>query len=212
MGRYKGPVCRLCRREGQKLFLKGARCLSAKCALEQRDYPPGQHGVMSRFRHRRPSDYYGQLREKQKVRRIYGVLERQFRRYFRDAARRSGLTGENLLNSLERRLDNVIYRLGFADSRTQARQLAQHGHFTINGRRVTIPSHLVRVGDIVSVREGSRKRVYFKDRAQDLDAQQVPPWLNLDPTNLAAQVVGMPRREDMEMQVSEQLVVEYYSR
>jgi small subunit ribosomal protein S4 len=167
---------------------------------------------MSRFRHRRPSDYYGQLREKQKVRRIYGVLERQFRRYFRDAARRSGLTGENLLSNLERRLDNVVYRLGFADSRAQARQLAQHGHFTINGRRVTIPSCLVRVGDIVAVREGSRKRVYFKDRAQDLDVQQVPPWLNLDPTNLSAQVVGMPRREDMELQVSEQLVVEYYSR
>jgi small subunit ribosomal protein S4 len=170
------------------------------------------HGQMARFRRRRPSDYQRQLREKQKVRRIYGVLERQFRRYFREAERQPGLTGENLLVLLERRLDNVVYRLGFADSRAQARQLVQHGHFTVNGRRTTIPSYLVRPGDVVAVREGSRKRTYFKDRAQVLDAQRVPRWLSLEPETLSARVVGMPEREDVDIPISEQLVVEYYSR
>jgi small subunit ribosomal protein S4 len=212
MARYTGPACKLCRRERQKLFLKGERCYSPKCALERRDYPPGQHGQMSRFRRRRPSDYHRQLREKQKVRRIYGVLERQFRRYFREAERRPGLTGENLLVLLESRLDNVIFRLGFADSRTQARQLVQHGHFTVNGRRVTVPSCLVRVDDTIGVREGSRKRAYFKNRAEVLDEQRVPHWLSLDPATLSARVVGMPERENVDIPVSEQLVVEYYSR
>lgn len=212
MARYIGPVCKLCRREGQKLYLKGARCYTPKCALEQRDYPPGEHGVTARFRRQRPSDYALQLREKQKVRRIYGVLERQFRRYFREAERMPGLTGENLLILLERRLDNVVYRLGFADSRVQARQLVQHGHFTVNGRRVTIPSMLVRPNDIIAVREGSRKRTYFKERAQVLDAQKVPEWLQLDPENLSARVLAMPRREDIDIPINEQLVVEYYSR
>jgi len=212
MARYTGPVCKLCRREGQKLFLKGARCYSPKCALERRDYPPGEHGPMARFRRQRPSDYSLQLREKQKVRRIYGVLERQFRRYFREAERMPGLTGENLLILLERRLDNVVYRLGFADSRAQARQLVQHGHFTVNGRRVTIPSLLVRPNDVIAVREGSRKRTYFKERAELLDGQKVPGWLQLDPTTLTARVLAAPRREDIDVPVNEQLVVEYYSR
>lgn len=212
MARYTGPVCRLCRREGQKLFLKGARCFSPKCALERRDYPAGERGQMARFRRRRPSDYYLQLRERQKARRIYGVLGRQFRRYFREAERRPGLTGENLLILLERRLDNVVYRLGFADSRAQARQLVQHGHFAVNGRRVTIPSYLVRPEDVISVRDGSRKRVYFKERMQLLDAQGAPHWLSLNPTEMSARVVGMPAREDIDVSINERLIVEYYSR
>ncbi len=212
MARYTGPVCRLCRREGQKLFLKGARCTSPKCALEQRDYPPGQHGQVARFRRGQPTDYFRQLREKQKVRRIYGVLERQFHRYFQEAERMPGLTGENLLTLLERRLDNVVYRLGFADSRAQARQLVQHGHFTVNGRRVTIPSHLVRPGDQIAVREGSRNRTYFKERAEMLDERAVPDWLSLDVDDLSARVLAMPRREHVDIPINEQLVVEYYSR
>ncbi len=212
MGRYTGPVCRLCRREGQKLFLKGARCTSPKCALEQRDYPPGQHGQVSRFRRGQPTDYFRQLREKQKVRRVYGVQERQFRRYFQEAERMPGLTGENLLVLLERRLDNVVYRLGFADSRAQARQLVQHGHFTVNGRRVTIPSYLVRPGDRIAMREGSRNRTYFKERAEMLDERAVPDWLSLDVDDLSARVLAMPRREHVDIPINEQLVVEYYSR
>ncbi len=212
MARYTGPVCRLCRREGQKLFLKGARCTSPKCALERRDYPPGQHGQMARFRRGQPTDYFRQLREKQKVKRVYGILERQFRRYFREALRTPGLTGENLLILLERRLDNVVYRLGFADSRAQARQLVQHGHFTVNGRRVTIPSYLVRPGDRIAVREGSRQRPYFRERAEMLDEMRVPDWLSLDTEDLSARVLGMPRREHVDIPINEQLVVEYYSR
>jgi small subunit ribosomal protein S4 len=167
---------------------------------------------MARFRRRRPSDYHRQLREKQKVRRIYGVLERQFRRYFREAERKPGLTAENLLALLERRLDNVVYRLGFADSRAQGRQLVQHGHFVLNGRRTNIPSCLVREGDVIAVREGSRKRTYFKERSQVLDGQRVPQWLDLEPQALSARVVGMPSREDVEIPINENLVVEYYSR
>lgn len=212
MARYTGPVCRLCRREGQKLFLKGARCTSPKCSLERRDYPPGQHGQTGRFRRGQPTDYFRQLREKQKVRRVYGVLERQFRRYFQEAQRMPGLTGENLLILLERRLDNVVYRLGFADSRPQARQLVQHGHFTVNGRRVTIPSYLVRPGDRIAVREGSRNRTCFKERAGMLDEWAVPDWLSLDVDDLSARVLGMPRREHVDIPINEQLVVEYYSR
>ncbi|MBN1955734.1 MAG: 30S ribosomal protein S4 [Anaerolineae bacterium] len=212
MARYRGPVCKLCRLERQKLFLKGERCYSPKCAMERRDYPPGEHGQLARFRRRRPSDYYLQLREKQKVRNVYGVLERQFRRYFRMAERMPGLTGENLLILLERRLDNVVYRLGFADSRAQARQLVQHGHFVVNNRRTTIPSYLIREGDIIAVREGSQKRTYFKNRAEMLDAQHPPHWLSLDPGTLSARVVGKPRREDVDIPFEEGLVVGYYSR
>lgn len=212
MARYTGPVCKLCRREGEKLFLKGARCYSPKCAIERRDYPPGEHGRLARYRRRRPSDYAIQLREKQKLRRIYGVLERQFRRYFREAERLPGLTGENLISLLERRLDSVVYRLGFADSRAQARQLVGHGHFTVNGRRVTIPSILVSQNDVIAVRPESLRKTYFKDRAEMLDSQKTPVWLRLDPDGMSGQVIALPRREDVDVSVNEQVVVEYYSR
>lgn len=213
MARYTGPVCKLCRREGEKLFLKGERCTSPKCPFEKgRDYPPGEHGRMARFRRRRPSDYSRQLREKQKARRIYGVLERQFRRYFREAERRSGLTGENLLVLLESRLDNVVYRLGFADSRSQARQLVQHGHFVVNGHRTNVPSRVIRPQDTIVVRDGSRKRTYFKERVDQLDEGSVPTWLSLDTKNMTGRMVQMPAREDIDMAVDEQLIVEYYSR
>jgi small subunit ribosomal protein S4 len=213
MARYTGPVCKLCRREGEKLFLKGERCRSPKCPFERdRGYPPGEHGRLARFRRRRPSDYSRQLREKQKARRIYGVLERQFRRYFREAERLRGLTGENLLALLESRLDNVIYRLGFADSRAQARQLVQHGHFVVNGRRTNIPSYLVRSQDMITVRNGSRKRTYFRERAKRLDEGTVPVWLSLDAKAMTAQVLKVPTREDIETRLNEQMVVGYYSR
>ena len=213
MARYTGPVCKICRREGEKLFLKGQRCSSPKCPFERdRGYPPGEHGRLSRFRRRRTSDYLRQLREKQKARRIYGVLERQFRRYFREAERRTGLTGENLLILLESRLDNVVYRLGFADSRAQARQLVQHGHFVVNGRRTNIPSYIVRPQDTIAVREASRKRTYFKERAQQLDEGAVLDWLSLDMGTMTARVLNSPAREDIAVPLEEQLIVEYYSR
>lgn len=213
MARYTGPVCKICRREGEKLFLKGQRCFSPKCPFERdRGYPPGEHGRLSRFRRRRTSDYLRQLREKQKARRIYGVLERQFRRYFREAERRTGLTGENLLILLESRLDNVVYRLGFADSRAQARQLVQHGHFVVNGRRTNIPSYIVRPQDTIAVREASRKRTYFKERAQKLDEGAVLDWLSLDAGTMTARVLNSPAREDIAVRLEEQLIVEYYSR
>jgi small subunit ribosomal protein S4 len=167
---------------------------------------------MARFRRRRPSDYSRQLRQKQKARRIYGVLERQFRRYFREAERRSGLTGENLLILLESRLDNIIYRLGFADSRSQARQLVQHGHFVVNGHRTNVPSRIIRPQDMIVVRDGSRKRAYFKERAEMLGEASVPTWLSLDAKNLTARMVQVPTREEIDMAVDEQLIVEYYSR
>ncbi|MBN1313253.1 MAG: 30S ribosomal protein S4 [Anaerolineae bacterium] len=212
MARYTGPVCKLCRREGEKLFLKGARCLSPKCAVERRNYPAGQHGKNMQFRRGRASDYALQLREKQKVRRIYGILERQFRRYFRDALRRPGLTGANLLSLLESRLDNVIFRMGFAESRTQARQLVQHGHFNVNGRRTNIPSCIIYPGDQIEVRQGSRKRVYFKQLKDVLSDRSLVGWLERDVNNLSGQMVRSPERGDIEMTINEQLVVEYYSR
>jgi len=213
MARYTGPVCKLCRREGEKLFLKGKRCFSPKCPFERdRGYPPGEHGRLARFRRRRPSDYTRQLREKQKARRIYGVLERQFRRYFREAERRSGLTGENLLIVLESRLDNVVYRLGFADSRPQARQLVQHGHFVVNDRRTNIPSYIVSPKDTIAVRDASRKRTYFKERANELDEGAVLDWLSLDSGSMTARVLRTPAREDIDTSLNEQLIVEYYSR
>jgi len=213
MARYTGPVCKLCRREGEKLFLKGERCTSPKCPFERgRDYPPGEHGRTARFRRRRPSDYSRQLREKQKARRVYGVLERQFRRYFREAERRPGLTGENLLVLLESRLDNIIYRLGFADSRAQARQLVQHGHFVINGRRTKVPSYIIRPQDTITLREGSRKRTYFKQRIEQMDGGNIPGWLSLDLKNLVARVANVPTREEIDTTLDEQMIVEYYSR
>ncbi len=213
MARYTGPVCKFCRREGEKLFLKGARCMSPKCSFERRSYPPGQHGKDAQFRRGRGSDYSLQLREKQKARRVYGVLERQFRRYFREALRRPGLTGSNLLAILESRLDNVIYRLGWADSRNHARLLVQHGHFLVNGRRTNIPSYLVVPGDVISVREGSRKRAYFKElRAYMEDRPAAPEWLQVDPAAMQGTVLRMPERRDIDLPLNEQLIVEYYSR
>jgi small subunit ribosomal protein S4 len=211
MARYTGPVCKLCRREGEKLFLKGSRCLSPKCAIERRNYPPGQHRERG-FRRRRASDYSLQLREKQKARRIYGVLERQFRRYYREAVQRSGLTGENLLTILERRLDNIVYRMGFASSRAQARQLVQHGHFNVNGRRTNIPSYTLRPGDVVEVREGSRKRTYFKQLGEEAGEWPVPEWLGSSLSTLSGEVLRYPERTDIDLSINEQLIVEYYSR
>lgn len=211
MARYNDAVCKLCRREGEKLFLKGERCLSPKCALERRPYPPGLHGRQAQFR-RKVSDYGLQLRAKQKARRVYGVLERQFRRYFREAERRRGLTGTNLLILLESRLDNVVYRLGFAQSRPQARQLVRHGHFEVNGRKVNIPSYLVQAGDVVAVRSGSRDNVYFRDVALDLEHRSVPEWLSRDDASMSGRVMSLPERGDIDVSINEQLIVEYYSR
>jgi small subunit ribosomal protein S4 len=211
MARYKDAVCKQCRREGEKLFLKGERCLSPKCALERRPYPPGLHGRQSQFR-RKVSDYGLQLRAKQKARRVYGVLERQFRRYFREAERRRGLTGTNLLVILESRLDNVVYRLGFAASRPQARQLVRHGHFEVNGRKVNIPSYLVQPGDVVGVRTASRSKAIFKEMALDLEHRAVPEWLSRDDITMSGRVMGQPEREDIDISINEQLIVEYYSR
>lgn len=212
MARYTGPVCKLCRREGEKLFLKGSRCLTPKCAIERRPYAPGQHGRERQYRRGRASDYLLQLREKQKMRRIYGVYERQFSSYFRKAEKRSGLTGSNLLTLLESRLDNVLYRLGMAMSRAQARQLVSHGHVMLNGRKTDVPSAMVSPGDQVSIRPESTKKTYFKDLRQELDDRQVPRWLQLDTNNLAATVLQLPAREDIDVSLNEQLVVEYYSR
>lgn len=212
MARYIGPVCRLCRREGEKLYLKGERCFSPKCAIERRNYPPGQHGRELQFRRSRPSDYGLQLREKQKLRRIYGVLERQFRRYFAIAQRARGMTGALLLILLERRLDNVVYRLGFASSRAQARQLVRHGHFEVNGRKVDIPSYQVKPGDVIRVRDSSREKDYFKEIADHLEGQRPPPWLLLNPQDLSGQVLRLPVREEIDTRVQEHLIVEFYSR
>jgi small subunit ribosomal protein S4 len=211
LARYTGPVCKLCRREGEKLFLKGERCFSPKCAFERRSYAPGAHGRQSQFR-RKESDYSMQLRAKQKARRVYGIFERQFRRYFREAQRQKGLTGLNLLILLESRLDNVVYRLGFASSRAQARQLVQHGHFEVNGRKTSVPSYLVQAGDVIAVRGASRDLTHFKEVSEIIDATQVPAWLSLDLSNLIGKVVDLPSRDDIDISLDEQLIVEYYSR
>lgn len=212
MARYIGPVCKLCRREGEKLFLKGQRCFTPKCAFERRSYPPGEHGRDAQFRRRRVSDYSRQLREKQKTRRIYGVSERQFRRYYRTAVQERGLTGVNLLRMLERRLDNVVYRLGLADSRQQARLLVTHGHFNVNGRRTDIPSMFVDTGDLIEVREGSRKRTYFKEVGDVAEGRTIPTWLERDLKKLSGTITKLPERADIDANLNEQLIVEYYSR
>jgi small subunit ribosomal protein S4 len=187
--------------------------LSPKCSVERRTYPPGQHGKDAQFKRGRGSDYALQLREKQKARRIYGILERQFRRYFSEAQRRPGLTGSNLLSLLETRLDNVVYRMGWADSRAQARLLVQHGHIAVNGRRTNIPSYLVRAGEVISVREGSRNRKYFKElRSYMEDRPKSPEWLGMDPMALQATIIRTPERRDIDLPLNEQLIVEYYSR
>jgi small subunit ribosomal protein S4 len=208
MARYTGSVCRLCRREGAKLYLKGTRCYTKKCSFERRPSPPGQHAV----RRRKVGEYGLQLREKQKVRRVYGVLERQFRNYFRVASTHSGVTGEYLLRSLELRLDNVVFRMGFASSRAQARQLVGHGHFAINGVPTNIPSFQVKPGDKVEVRESRRSREPFKTAKETLKNHQAPEWLSIDAANLSGTVADVPRRDQMPLDLNEQLVVEYYSR
>ena len=208
MARYTESVCRLCRREGTKLFLKGTRCYSKKCAFERRPSPPGQHGV----RRRKMGDYGIQLREKQKVRRVYSVLERQFHNYFVEAGNREGVTGENLLRFLETRLDNVVFRLGFATSRAQARQLVTHGHFAVNGVPTDIASYQMKPGDRIEVRESHREREPFKIAKETLRSHQAPEWLSLEPARLAGAVLSLPRRDQMPLDLNEQLVVEFYSR
>jgi small subunit ribosomal protein S4 len=212
MARYTGPVCKLCRREGEKLYLKGARCFSPKCALEKRNYAPGVHGRAQSARSERGSDYSRQLRAKQRARRTYGVLERQFRRYYSDASRKRGLTGLNLLQLLELRLDNVVYRLGLADSRAQARQLVNHGHFTVNGIKADIPSMILKVGDAVTLREGSAKLDFFKDMAEVAEKRASSLWLDRDLGKMSGKVTRLPERAEIDGTLDEQLIVEYYSR
>lgn len=210
MARYTGPDCKLCRREGMKLFLKGERCLTKKCAIERRPYPAGQAG---QARRRKPSEYALQLREKQKVRRIYGVLEDQFQKIYEEAERRPGMTGENLLQLLELRLDNVIYRMGFASSRDQARQLVTHGHFRVNGKKVNIPSMQLKAGDEITLDEGSDKTGFFQAGAAFGSQRAQPPqWVQVDAKGMTGRVLSMPQRIDVDALVSEQLIVEYYSR
>ena len=210
MARYAGPVCRLCRREGMKLFLKGERCYAEKCAIEKRNVPPGQQG-----RRRRPSKVMGygsQLREKQKVKRTYGVLENQFRRYFAAAERQRGITGETLLQLLERRLDNVVYRLGLATSRPQARQLVRHGHVQVNGRRADIPSLSLKAGDAVSVRQRSAKQPAILYAMEEVKGRGIPDWLEFDASTMTGRVAALPTREQINLPVQEQLIVELYSK
>lgn len=209
MARYTGPQCRLCRREGVKLFLKGDRCYTTRCAVERRSYAPGIHGQK---RKAKQSEYGLQLREKQKARRVYGVLETQFRNYFTRAEREKGVTGENLLKLLERRLDNVVYRLGLASSRAEARQLVSHGHFAVNGRKVNIPSYMVRVDDLITVREKSRESARFIELLERSAEQTPPPWLKLEPEQYGGRITGIPTREQIDSSVQEHLIVELYSR
>jgi len=208
VARYTDPVCRLCRREGMKLFLKGDRCFKDKCAIERRNYAPGQHG-------RRRSKVLGygvQLREKQKVKRIYGLLERQFRLYFQRAEGRTGITGENLLRQLELRLDNVVYSLGFSSSRAQGRQLVRHGHIEVNGKKINVPSYQVRKGDSIQVREKSRKNDQIRQAVETAAGRGVPAWLQLEPEQFRGAVTDLPKREDIRLPVQEQLIVELYSK
>ena len=209
MARYTGSVCRICRRENTKLFLKGDRCYSEKCSFERRSYPPGQHGQQRR---RKVSDYCIQLREKQKVKRMYGLLEQQFQSNFKKAERMKGITGSNLLILLERRLDNIVYRLGFASSRNQARQLVRHNHFLINGRKVNIPSYLVKVGDTITLREKSRKAQVILESMETVARRGIPEWLEMDNENFTGVIKAFPNREDLTMPIQEQLIVELYSK
>jgi len=211
MARYSGPVCKLCRREGQKLFLKGKRCHTEKCAIERRNYPPGQHGL-ARARRRRMSDYAVQLREKQKVRRIYGLLEGQFRNLYKRASQERGVTGENLIVALETRLDNIVYRLGFAPSRKAARQLVRHRHIAVDGRTVDIPSFVVEAGMEVSVKPASRKLPVVQEAAEAMSGNGMLGWLSADHKNLTGRMVEKPTRADIPLAVQEQLIVELYSK
>ncbi|MCK6530969.1 30S ribosomal protein S4 [Myxococcota bacterium] len=208
MARYTGPVCRFCRREGMKLFLKADRCYTDKCAFERTSYPPGQHGqARPRF-----SEYGQQLREKQKVKRIYGLLERQFRLYFHKAERQRGVTGENLLRLLEQRLDNVVFRLGFAGTRAEARQVVHHGHIHVNGRRVNVPSYQVRAGDVIEVQEKSRKVQRIVDSLAQAQSRPMMSWLEVDKAAFRGTIAGVPVRSEMTLPIQEQLIVELYSR
>ena len=208
MARYTGPACKLCRREGTKLFLKGDRCLSGKCAIDRRNTAPGQHGAATK----KLREYGMQLREKEKTKRYYGVLERQFVNYFEEADRAKGMTGENLICLLERRLDNVVYRMGMAASRKEARQLVLHGHFTLNGKNVNIPSLIVKAGDVISVKESSRKSDKIKALAESLSTKSAPKWLDVDKNGLSVKVVTLPARDDVDFEFNEQLIVELYSK
>ncbi len=208
MARYTGPACKLCRREGTKLFLKGERCTSGKCALDRRATAPGQHGAANK----KQREYGMQLREKQKAKRYYGVLEKQFKNYFVEADRKEGMTGENLLKLIERRLDNVVYRMGMAESRKEARQLVLHEHFTLNGKKVSIPSIIVSAGDVVAVKENFRDSAKCKSLAEKLDTKIAPKWLDVNKSNLSAKVVALPEREDVDFDFNEQLIVELYSK
>jgi small subunit ribosomal protein S4 len=217
MSKRIGPVCKLCRREGEKLFLKGDRCFTPKCSFEKRDFAPGQHGRMAsrgggRGRRGRESDYGRQLRAKQRARRVYGLMERQFRRYYKVSLKRRGLTGLNLLQILESRLDNVIYRLGFASSRAQARLLVTHGHFMVNGRRTDVPSMLLKDGDEIAIREGSRGLTYFKELDTFAESRTAPEWLDRDIKKMVGVVQRLPERAEIDGSLNEQLIVEYYSR
>jgi small subunit ribosomal protein S4 len=212
MSRYREAKCKVCRREGEKLFLKGERCFTEKCAFERRSYPPGQHGKGAQYRRSRESDYSRQLRAKQKARRIYDISERQFRRYYATAQQRRGLTGLNLLQILESRLDNVVYRLGYAASRAQARMLVTHGHFNVNNRRTDIPSVIVTPADSISVRDGSKKRTYFKGLAAEAENRTPAEWVARDLEALSGSVVRLPERSEIDGNLDEQLIVEYYSR
>ena len=208
MARYTGPSCKLCRREGTKLFLKGERCTSGKCAFDHRSTAPGQHGAARK----KVGEYGKQLREKQKARRYYGVLEKQFRHYYDMAEKMEGIAGTNLLILLERRLDNVIYRMGMAESRKEARQLVLHAHFTLNGKKVTIPSILIKAGDVIAVKESSKENVKIKALAEALATKTSPKWIEKDAANLTAKIVALPARDDIDFEFDEQLIVELYSK
>jgi len=209
LARYRGSVCRICRRENMKLFLKGDRCYSDKCAFDRRGYAPGEHGQRRRGK---TSDYGIQLREKQKVKRLYGLSEKQFHLFFERADRKKGITGTNLLSMLERRMDNVIYRLGFANSRTQGRHFVKHDHFLVNGKKVNIPSYMIKVGDVVEVRENSKKVQAINDALDAVVRRGVPSWLELEKENMKGSVNALPAREDITMPIQEQLIVELYSK
>ena len=216
MAKYTGPACKLCRREGEKLFLKGERCYSPKCAFEKRSFAPGQHGKTGGGRggkqSGRESDYAKQLRAKQKARRVYGIYERQFRRYYGKASKVRGVTGLMMLQILESRLDNVVYRIGFAASRAQARLLVTHGHFLVNGRRTDVPSMTLNMGDAITVRDGSKDAKYFKELAPLAETRNIPAWLSRDLNTLSGGVLRLPERAEIDGNLNEQLIVEYYSR
>ncbi|MBF0568422.1 30S ribosomal protein S4 [Candidatus Magnetominusculus dajiuhuensis] len=208
MARYRDALCKLCRRDGEKLFLKGVRCTTDKCAIDKRKYPPGQHGQ----RRGKLSDYAVQLKEKQKVKRIYGLLEKQFSKYFKEAEKKRGITGELLLQYLERRLDNIVYRIGFTSNRNQARQLVLHGHFRVNGKKVNIPSYSVKVGDVIEVHEASKKLSVFGENLQRQQHEGVLSWLEVDFIGFKGKVLHVPGRDDIPLAAKEQLIVEFYSR